>query len=382
VHLNGRVYDPLVGRMMSADPIVPDPLDGQAWNAYSYVVNNPLAFTDPSGYCFLGLCGVGQAISHFFGNVGSFIANRIGGIASAIVASVACTVSGPAYVICVGAVTGIISGVIAGVTTGRLDVALRSGLIAGVTAALTAGVAQGLGGAGADVAGEPDTALSYASADQGPLRITVHPLWYEGNLPGPGVGSGIGGLEAAASSTSWGSLLGGGVGSAIGIGLGATDTAYLPTRFRPCLLSSMLPGDCGGAGGGGGGGRGSLDAGKAVGGLIDGLVRGLKSIARGGRLGSARTRAHVEAVAEEMESRGWEITGGGGKLPEEYLRGPYGRLGSSHPDITATKNGRTLRVNTVDTYADGVTPTARETANAARIRAQTPGDHLLLVPKP
>ncbi len=102
----------------------------------------------------------------------------------------------------------------------------------------------------------------------------------------------------------------------------------------------------------------------------------------GGRLGSDLTRTHVGDVAAEMESRGWTITGGGGKLPEEYLRGPNGSLGSSYPDITATKNGRTLRVNTVDTYADGITPTAREAANAARIRGQTPGDHLLLVPKP
>jgi len=67
VHLNGRVYDPLVGRMMSADPFVPDPLNGQAWNRYSYVINNPLAFTDPNGYCFLGMCSWGKAISTFLG---------------------------------------------------------------------------------------------------------------------------------------------------------------------------------------------------------------------------------------------------------------------------------------------------------------------------
>ena len=104
---------------------------------------------------------------------------------------------------------------------------------------------------------------------------------------------------------------------------------------------------------------------------------------KGGRLGNQTTRQHVADVAAEMESRGWNITHGGGRFPEEYLPGPGGgRLGSSFPDITATKNGRALRVNTIDTRANGVTPTTREAENAARIRSQTPGDHLLLVPKP
>ncbi len=49
VHLNGRVYDPLSARFTSADPTVPDPTDLQSLNRFSYVLNNPLAFTDPSG---------------------------------------------------------------------------------------------------------------------------------------------------------------------------------------------------------------------------------------------------------------------------------------------------------------------------------------------
>jgi RHS repeat-associated protein len=53
IHMNGRVYDPLVGRMMSADPTVPDAMNPQAWNRYSYVGNDPLAFTDPSGFSWL-----------------------------------------------------------------------------------------------------------------------------------------------------------------------------------------------------------------------------------------------------------------------------------------------------------------------------------------
>jgi hypothetical protein len=53
--------------MMSADPMVPDPLNVQAWNRHSYVINNPLVFTDPNGYGFFGMRSWGKAISTFFG---------------------------------------------------------------------------------------------------------------------------------------------------------------------------------------------------------------------------------------------------------------------------------------------------------------------------
>ena len=50
IHMNGRVYDPELGRFMSADPFVQAPYNSQSYNRYSYVFNNPLSFTDPSGY--------------------------------------------------------------------------------------------------------------------------------------------------------------------------------------------------------------------------------------------------------------------------------------------------------------------------------------------
>lgn len=48
VHMNGRVYDPGIGRFISADPVM------GGGDRYSYVGDNPLARTDPSGYCFAG----------------------------------------------------------------------------------------------------------------------------------------------------------------------------------------------------------------------------------------------------------------------------------------------------------------------------------------
>jgi RHS repeat-associated protein len=67
VHLNGRVYDPLIGRMMSADPTVPDPLNPQSYNRYSYVGNDPLTFTDPSGFSWLS--GFFHDIATFFRSI-------------------------------------------------------------------------------------------------------------------------------------------------------------------------------------------------------------------------------------------------------------------------------------------------------------------------
>ncbi|MDP3327706.1 RHS repeat-associated core domain-containing protein, partial [Parvibaculum sp.] len=54
VNMNGRIYDPEIGRFMSADPIVQDPTDTQSLNRYTYVGNNPLSYTDPTGYFSLG----------------------------------------------------------------------------------------------------------------------------------------------------------------------------------------------------------------------------------------------------------------------------------------------------------------------------------------
>jgi RHS repeat-associated protein len=50
VHLNGRVYDPLVGRFLSADPEIQDPTHSQSYNRYAYVWNNPTNLTDPTGF--------------------------------------------------------------------------------------------------------------------------------------------------------------------------------------------------------------------------------------------------------------------------------------------------------------------------------------------
>ncbi|WP_415882112.1 RHS repeat-associated core domain-containing protein [Neptuniibacter sp. QD34_54] len=55
IHMNGRVYDPTLGRFLSADPHIQSPHNTQSYNRYSYVMNNPMKYADPSGYFFKGL---------------------------------------------------------------------------------------------------------------------------------------------------------------------------------------------------------------------------------------------------------------------------------------------------------------------------------------
>ncbi len=51
--MNGRVYDPGLGRFMSADPVVQDMSNAQNFDRYTYVLNSPLSFEDPNGFQYL-----------------------------------------------------------------------------------------------------------------------------------------------------------------------------------------------------------------------------------------------------------------------------------------------------------------------------------------
>ncbi|MCI0392743.1 MAG: DUF4157 domain-containing protein [Acidobacteria bacterium] len=102
----------------------------------------------------------------------------------------------------------------------------------------------------------------------------------------------------------------------------------------------------------------------------------------GGRWGSTEVRALNDKLATELENQDYKITGGAGRAPEEWIPGPGGGTeGGSFVDITAKKGQSTVRIQTVTTLADGVTPTPDEAAAAARIRAAFPNDKLTLIPK-
>ncbi|WP_410493579.1 RHS repeat-associated core domain-containing protein [Chryseobacterium sp. JV274] len=68
IHMNGRLYDPLLRRFLNADENIQDIFNTQNYNKYGYVFNNPLMFNDPSGefvFAFVAAWGV----SLFWGGV-------------------------------------------------------------------------------------------------------------------------------------------------------------------------------------------------------------------------------------------------------------------------------------------------------------------------
>jgi RHS repeat-associated protein len=58
LYYNARYYVPSIGRFASADTLIPNPTNPQSFNRYSYVDNQPMNYTDPTGHCKNGR-GVG-----------------------------------------------------------------------------------------------------------------------------------------------------------------------------------------------------------------------------------------------------------------------------------------------------------------------------------
>ncbi|MBN2785358.1 MAG: VCBS repeat-containing protein [Pontiellaceae bacterium] len=137
VHMNGRIYDPHLGRFLSADPIVQAPGDLQSYNRYSYVRNNPLTYTDPSGYSWLSKQWkrVRNAVSDAWNDIVEFHEKYWEAIVVTVIA-VAVTILTAG--LAAPAVGGIVSGVWGSVITGAIAGA-AGGFAAGFSGTLLYG---------------------------------------------------------------------------------------------------------------------------------------------------------------------------------------------------------------------------------------------------
>ena len=152
VNMNGRVYDPVLGRFISPDPAIQDITDLQNLNRYTYVLNNPLSYTDPSGFFFKKIF---RAIKKVVKKVFSFVKKNIVAIASIAIG----VATGGALLFVTGLQFGTFLGglvsaagfsfgsTVAGsiLSGGSLGTALRNGIKAAAITSFTAVASFGVG---------------------------------------------------------------------------------------------------------------------------------------------------------------------------------------------------------------------------------------------
>jgi RHS repeat-associated protein len=143
VHMKGRIYDPTLGRFLQADPFVQEPKNSQNYNRYSYVLNNPMSYTDPSGYFFKAIF---ERIKKYWRVIAAavvsyFTFGAASGWASswALSSGVSASAAGFAGAIVGGAAAGFASGAI---MTGSLRGAMSGALAGAITGGIFEGIAQ------------------------------------------------------------------------------------------------------------------------------------------------------------------------------------------------------------------------------------------------
>jgi len=172
INMNGRVYDPILGRMLSPDNEVQDPFDSQSYDRYGYCINNPLRYTDPTGYTWLSrfgnwigdnwkpiitttlAIGITAVVTIATGGAGAVVSGMIGGFAGGAVAGVVGTAFNKgSFSDCLAA--GLMGGILGGMGgalggwTSSLSKALGvlPGIVIGApTGALVGGITSGISG--------------------------------------------------------------------------------------------------------------------------------------------------------------------------------------------------------------------------------------------
>ncbi|WP_326981923.1 RHS repeat-associated core domain-containing protein [Chryseobacterium sp. MYb264] len=144
IHMNGRLYDPLLRRFLSADENIQDPFNTQIYNKYGYVMNNPLIYADPNGEFVWIIVGavIGAYVTGVKANNGSWDPTKwnwkgtwtqiaagaaIGAISGGIAAE-----AGAAALAASNVTGGFLGGVIAGGVGGAAGGAVSGAMTAGL----------------------------------------------------------------------------------------------------------------------------------------------------------------------------------------------------------------------------------------------------------
>jgi RHS repeat-associated protein len=181
IHMNGRVYDPRWGRFLQADPIVQDPEDLQSFNRYSYVMNSPLSFIDPSGFSARSFNRFITRFTALHGDFAHSYIDRRWGMRAYNDPYVRVVAGAVAGYFTYGAVSGWAAGLgtvgagaaggaaagfaAAGIQGGNLNSALSAALTGAITGGLLAGISSG-----AETVGSP----TVLAANENPTLAKIY----------------------------------------------------------------------------------------------------------------------------------------------------------------------------------------------------------------
>jgi RHS repeat-associated protein len=142
INMNGRVYDPATGTFFSPDPVLTDAGNWLDYNRYGYCLNNPLKYTDPSGYTW-------------WAENWQPVVTTVASIGAGALVVLSCGTATPVVV------TGMLAGAAGGFTGGFVGTAayggsfnqcltagLQGAVIGGISGAITAGIGAQFGAVG------------------------------------------------------------------------------------------------------------------------------------------------------------------------------------------------------------------------------------------
>ena len=190
INMNGRMYDPQLGRFLSPDNYIQMPENSQNFNRYSYCLNNPLKYTDPSGE-FLNLV-FGAAIGGLFNwashgfkynakGLGYFFTGAIAGVVSTGIAS--------------GVNVAMAGGSFWNGAVGMANGISSTGFLSGAAASAASGFAGGF------VSGFGNSLTDGGNFERGILSGLGYGL--EGGIAGGILGGVAGGIDALSKGTDF-----------------------------------------------------------------------------------------------------------------------------------------------------------------------------------
>ncbi len=248
INMDARFYNPTTGRFMSTDPLIQDTTNLQDYNPYTYVLNNPLSGTDPTGMkCHGGFFGCA---------LGGFLPQLLS-IAAAItlqewalpeLEAVAAGADTAAGVAAAAADYGLENAVISGLAAGAIGSGgnLTDTVVGGLEAGAFYGVGTVTQGHMGDLGGVPGQSIgSWIEHDPGEVLANIAAHGF------------VGGLASANEGGSFQSgFLAAGFSDAAGLGLGAASS---PGGFQyDNVVSESITGGIGSVLGGGKFGNGAV----------------------------------------------------------------------------------------------------------------------------